>query len=158
MSIFRRAERQILKAIDKAAEKRTMEAIGSLSTIMIKERTARGRTFDKIGGKNVKFKPLDKDTVTRRKSLKKQGKLTGPKATPKKSSVTRSGDMINSTDWKARKGETTIQPKERKERKKAQDNADLGRKYIGLTKQEINKLTKVVKSILIRAIESIRVV
>lgn len=90
----------IKKALEVATSKETLNKLGENLVDRIKKRTRLGNGVKENEGGSHKLPSLKPKTVTRRKQLKKAGDLTGPRATPAKSGVNRSGQMLESMDHK----------------------------------------------------------
>ena len=72
-------------------------------------RTRLGKGVLKAEAKPTPLKKLTPRTVEIRKGLKKEGKLTGKGATPKRSGINRTGETLESMYAKSKRGEVEIQ-------------------------------------------------
>lgn len=80
------------------SDKKLLEDIGSYIEEQIRKRTRLGKGVADQGAKFEKLSPLKRETIERRKALKKSGDLTGP-TTPKKSNLTLTGSMLESLGY-----------------------------------------------------------
>lgn len=99
----------VLSAVKKLTNKDNLEDIGNILAEDVKKRTRLGRGVPKSEGETIKLKPLEPKTKLNRKLLKKQGKLTGPNATPAKSGLNQTGQMLESLTVKSKLANFTIE-------------------------------------------------
>lgn len=98
----------VLSAIKRVSSKELLQEVGEVMTEDVKKRTRLGRGVNKPEGPSSLLKPLEPRTKTNRKALKKRGKLTGPGATPAKSGLNATGQMLDSLKVEAKTGSFTI--------------------------------------------------
>ena len=137
--------KKIEKAIDSPRYRREFEQLGEFAVNLIVKRTRLGYGVRKNGGKRFRLAPLDSKYVDARK---RQGGLS-KFARPKKSNLTRTGQMLESVEvLEYRRGKLKIGPNGR--RRDGIDNADLaiwnanrkGRIFNRLSDKEYNQLRR----------------
>lgn len=133
------------RIIEQALKSKTvLEAGGKSATRAIKKRTRLGKGVKENLGPSHKLPQLKTKTVTNRKLLKKKGELTGVGATPAKSAVNRSGEMIDSVNFGVGRGKLEIKLKGSKQEMKAQNLLKISSDYafMNLSKAEFNRMIK----------------
>lgn len=138
--------------------KRILDAAGASMTESIVKRTRLGKGVQDNKENPTKLKKLETSTVRRRKQLKKAGQLTGPNATPGKSGLNRTGEMLNDVNYKASRGKLDIFFKTEKSREKAfwvqKNNPDF--KFFFVSKPEFNRALKVITKEIQEALSKIK--
>lgn len=147
------AKRAIETAIVKAIDKKTLEILGELAVAEIQNRTFRGRGVTQNRGNTQKLDALKESTVKKRKNLKKKGQLSAFTSV-RRSNLTQSGDMLLSLESKVAGDEVIIAPKGNENVAKVEYNANTGREFLYLAKNEITKLSKYLKVKLIEVLNN----
>jgi len=99
----------ITSIIRKAIEsKRVLEAAATVAIRSIPKRTRLGKGVQNNLGPTHKLPNLKTKTVKNRSRLKKLGQLSGQGATPKKSGLNKSGDMLDSLTSNVGRGKVEI--------------------------------------------------
>lgn len=124
----------------------------------ITKRTRLGYGVSENGADRHKLPNLSPKTVENRKRLKKAGKLTGPKATPGKSGLNRTGEMLESIKYASGKGKLEIRLGDAKQEQKAQDLVDLNPNYefMNLSKPEIVRMIKAMTGTILGILKKIK--
>lgn len=133
------------KIVEQALNSRKiLDAVGrSVSTDLVK-RTKVGKGVKENFDPPHKLPELKDNTVKTRRSLRKSGRLTGKGATPKKSNVTRSGEMLDSVTYGVGRGQVEIKLQGREQEKKATRLLAVSPDYqfMRVSKQEFNRAVK----------------
>ena len=95
-------------AVVKLTDKDVLAEIAEVIKEDVKKRTRLGRGVPKSEGPSTLLKPLEPSTKRKRRYLKSKGKLTGPGATPAKSGLNQSGQMLDSLEVKTKDGSFTL--------------------------------------------------
>jgi hypothetical protein len=131
------------KIIAKALQSKTvLDAAGASIAESIIKRTRLGRGVDIELGPSKPLKKLASKTVSNRKRLKEEGKLTGPNATPGKSGLNQSGDMLDSISYRVpTKGKLEIIFTDSEQQKKAKwiQEKDPRFNFFNVSKAEMNR-------------------
>lgn len=145
-------------AIDTMKSKETMETLGKELSERIVKRTRLGKGVNKNLDPPHPLPQLKKNTVTRRKALRKKGQLTGPRATPAKSGLNRTGKMLNDVVSVAKESELTIKLDSPESNKKARDLIDLNRNYtfLNVSKPEFKGMIKSFQEILNKVLAKLK--
>ncbi len=136
--------------------KRLLEAVGKSATRSIKKRTRVGKGVKENLDGPHKLPQLKSKTVSVRKSLKRSGRLSGKAASPTKSNVTRSGDMVDSIEFAVGKSKIEIKLGSSEQETKAERLLDINSDYqfMRISKQEfkraVQSATKLLEQILKR--------
>lgn len=132
--------------IEEVNKKENLKEAADSAIEQMKKRTRLGKGVKEPEGSTTPLKKLEKSTVEVRKSLKSQGKLTGPGATPAKSGVNRTGKTLESLNSKALDGHVTIQLDQEGERVAADlINIDKDFTFMNLSKVEVKTMTEVLE-------------
>jgi hypothetical protein len=99
----------VQSVVDEIKKKDNLQEAGDLVVERVKTRTRLGKGVITSGGTATPLKALEPTTVEIRKSLKNQGKLTGPGATPAKSGINRTGSTLESLHAIASDSKVVIQ-------------------------------------------------
>jgi hypothetical protein len=133
--------------IRSAVDAYVMKKVGQFSLNLVVKRTRLGYGVDQDGGNKSKLKFLSPRYIESRKQFKKLG-LLSPTTTPKKSNLTRTGQMIDSLKFRII-NRTTIQISPtgtRDDGEKNTDvakwNADKGRVFLNISALEFKQITR----------------
>lgn len=96
-------------AIEEVTKKENLEEAAIVAIERIKKRTRLGKGVTKPLAEATPLKKLEPSTVRVRKSLKSQGKLTGPGAKPSKSGINRTGKTLDGIFASAKTGQVEIE-------------------------------------------------
>lgn len=158
MSSLKNMQRELINAIEGAVNKQMMKTFGEEGVEIIKKRTLRGTGLtDSEEGKAERFPSHKPNTITRRKLHKKKGELSSDTSV-RKSNLTKTGQMLQSTVSRASNGSFTIELGSRKDKNKAIALLQDGRVFIGFTKNEINKLRKKIKEKMSQNLDRVRLI
>lgn len=133
------------KIITNALKSKTvLEVGGEIATESIKKRTRLGSGVKENLGPSHKLPKLKSKTVTNRKLLKEKGMLTGPNATPGKSGLNASGELLNNVEYNVGKGQLQIRLADPVQREKATNliKIDPNFVFMNLSKPEFNRMLK----------------
>lgn len=125
--------------------------IGEQIKDTVVNRTQKGFGVDENGAPQTRLKGLSESYKKQRSRLKKQGKLSG-NTTANKSNLTKSGKMLSDIKVRATNDSVTVFPSG-KDRKKAIYQDEAGRKFMNLSKSEINKIKKEIENKIINDIK-----
>lgn len=133
----------------KLESKEILETIGEIAVESIKKRTRLGRGVKENGGASHKLPILKEKTVTNRKALKRSGQLTGKGATPRKSGLNQTGELLDSIDYKVKSKSVEISVGNDQERK-AENVLSISPNFsfMKLSKAELNRVFKEVSQVL----------
>ena len=101
--------KKLAKSITNLGSQSVLDPLGEELVDRIKKRTRLGKGVKDNFGPSHALPKLQDKTKANRRRLKKQGKLTGPKATPAKSGLNRTGQMLDSMTHKS--GENSLEIK-----------------------------------------------
>ena len=154
-----------IRNIDKLLERALMiitrrpflDKLGSDTVKQIKKRTRLGFGVREPEAQTNKLPDLQPQTVRERKRLKRNNKLTGPRATPTKSGINRTGSTLESLDYNVVGDEIQIRLSKDGERV-ATELIDLDRDYtfMNLSKGEVNEITKVIEDEIVKELSKIK--
>ena len=130
--------------IDDAVDKELMTKIGKDIAQTVKSRTRKGRGVPVNLGPTKPLPGISESYKKQRARLSKQGKLSS-ETTPKKSNLTKSGQMLDSTTFRASKNEVVIGPSGTQNKKKAEFQAKAGRVAYNLSKAENKRILKIIE-------------
>lgn len=111
---------------------------------MVRSHTKKGYGVDKEGAPQKRLKGLSESYKKQRRRLKRQGILS-PDTTPNKSNLTNTGDMLKSLSHRSTRNTATVFLKGDKEKKKAEKQAKVGRKFMNLSKSERQRIKKIIQ-------------
>ncbi len=134
-------DKNVKQVQTKLEENKVWDEFGWEIVETIKKRTRQGFGVESNEASKKKLDPLTTKYRNRRKSLKKQGRLSTD-ATPAKSNLTLQGGMIDSLAPKRIDDGVRVEPTGEHNKDKTKWNADKGRSYLHLSKPEIKRLTK----------------
>lgn len=140
------------KALDEVSDKDAMDDIGGELVEDIKKRTRLGQGVDKSLGRQSKFKPLAASTKKSRGYKSKRGELKG-RTTPAKSNLTETGDMLNSLDHKASKGNVTVDVSSKEADKAEYVSED--RPFMNISKAQDRKIKKKIEEDLAKQLKKL---
>lgn len=129
--------------ISDTVDRSLMDKIGREVTDIVKTRTRKGFGVKTNLGPQTRLKGLSESYKKQRIRLKAAGKLS-KHATPNKSNLTKSGDMIDSTKHKTTKNTVVISPIGNKNKRKAKYQAKAGRIAYNLSKSENRRIIKLI--------------
>ncbi len=140
------------RGVKEAFYKKTMKELGELAIDAIVERTQKGYGVEKTGGSNRKFKPLSASYIEyRRRNRQKLDSTTNPT----KSNLTFTGRMLRSMRVKDVSNNHVVWGPSNDIRKGGVTNAEIaqfqaenGRPFNYLSKQDIENITKYADKIL----------
>lgn len=133
---FKDFERKLENLIKNGISKQILENAGKIVAKNVKTRTRRGFGVNKEGGSSIKLKPLTPNYKEHRKNLKRKGTLSA-ETKPSKSNLTKTGEMLDSLNYKVEKNKISVLPTNKKNIKKAQYQDLQGRKFLNLNKREV---------------------
>lgn len=133
---------QIIKTA--ITKKSVLDAAGKSAVESIVKRTRLGRGVGKNLGSSSPLPRLKESTVKTRKYLKQKGQLTGPNATPAKSGLNRTGELLNSVEYKISSGSVNIELADKANKDKATDLIKIDKDYtfMNLSKPEFARMIK----------------
>lgn len=134
-------ERRMNDALEEATSKKVLKEARDLVVNDIKTRVTLGFGVDKTGGSKKRFKGLSSSYVEQRRSLKKKGKL-GNNATPKKSNVHQSGQMIEEDLAGTVDGNRIIIGFKTDRSSKIASFVEKTRPFLNFSKGEVQRITK----------------
>lgn len=139
----------LLKAIDEVRKPSNMQAIGEETARRIKVRTRSGKSVTANDTQPVPLKKLSDNYVLQRKKDKKKGKLADS-ATPRRSNLTRTGQMLDSLSVTSKKHGSvkvgaTGNRKEGNTNKNVAGYVSDSRPFLNLSTPEINGITKLIR-------------
>lgn len=120
-----------------------MKEVAVVAKEMVRSHTKKGYGVDNDGDPQTRLKGLSESYKKQRRRIKKQGKLS-PDTTPNKSNLTKTGDMLKSLSHRSTKDTATIFLKGDKEKKKAEEQEKLGRKFMNISKIERQKIKRII--------------
>lgn len=123
--------------------KETFSEIGKTVSAQVKTRTRLGKGVDENNASQKNLKPLQDGTKLRRKAKKQLGKLSS-ETTPAKSNLTDTGEMLNSLKYETSATEVRIYIDGENNQKKARDQVKQGRKFMKLSKAEVNTVISII--------------
>ena len=142
---------------------KALNAIGKSAVRSIKRRVRSGRTVLENGDKSFTFPVLQESTKKVRKSLKKRGLLTGKGATPGKSAVNRTGELIDSVEYKVYKNANisfvNIQIKNFKNQKKLNELIKINKSYnfMHLSKTELRRIRRALEGVVEEILQRVNI-
>lgn len=143
--------KKLQKLLDEIDTTETMKEVGEFVADRVRVRTRLGYGVKKDGDERDKLKKLSKPYVERRKALKEKGELS-QKTNPRKSNLTKTGQMLDSIKTvKAGKGFAEIRPEgprtdtDQNNEEIAQHVTDAGRPFMKLSKPEKSGVLKVIE-------------
>lgn len=133
------------RILEAALGTETMKKVAQQAAERVRTRTRVGKGVDSPGKSAKPLPKLKESTVARRKRDQKTGNLTGPGARPARSSLTRTGDMLDAITpkWAEGKAEVVIEGAE--ENRKAREVQDLGFTFMNLSRGELDGLARIIK-------------
>jgi len=134
-----------------------LEKAGQIAVERIPKRTRLGNGVRENLGDSHKLPPLKESTVKIRKDLQKQGRLTGPLATPKKSGINRTGKALNSIKAISQPGHLEI-TLDKSQQAKVDDLIKINPDYsfMKLSKPEFKAVFKAITDQIDRIVKRIR--
>jgi hypothetical protein len=138
---FKDLKDKLDKALANVLNKETFDGIGKITSQSIKNRTRLGKGVSQSEGSLEQLKPLADSTKKIRTSKKKSGKLSSQTA-PAKSNLTETGQMLDSIKYQSSATEVRIYIEGSDNQKKATDQANQGRKFMNLSKSEVNEVLR----------------
>ena len=142
--------RKIEQALAQLTSNSNLQPIAKDLEEIIRRRTRLGKGVDVNGGPNVPLKALKKSTKRSRKYKQKRG-LLSEKTSPNKSNLTDTAQLIDSLKGRAINKLLEIKPTGGRKNSKltnikvAAYQEAAGRKFLGLSKQDIKQLTAVMQ-------------
>lgn len=140
--------KDLKKALDRVinglGDQAQMSKIAKKATEQVHDRTKKGFGVDKHEGPKKRLKGLKDSYKTKRKKLKRQGRLADD-TTPSKSNLTKSGAMLDNIKYEAKKGEATVYISGGKNKQKATYQANAGRTFMNLSKNEAKELVNIIE-------------
>lgn len=136
-------ERAFKDALQKTLSKSVQEEIAKEMADTVRIRSQLGSGVSKVGGRKEKFKALSTKYVEQRKEFPG----LSDKTTPRKSNVTRTGQMIDSLTGVGKSGGFEIKPEGRRDDGKTNERVagyveENGRPFLNFTDTELKKLTR----------------
>lgn len=143
--------------IDTLKSKKTLQKLGDETSERIVKRTRLGKGVMENLADAHPLPQLKDSTKKERKRLKKAGRLTGPRATPAKSGLNRTGEMLGDVKAKAQKGDLKIILNSAESKKKAEDLIKLnqGFTFLNISNAEFKGMLKSFSSILQKVIKQV---
>lgn len=138
---FKDLKKQVDTALSAVLNKQTFNEIGKITADSIKNRTRLGKGVNQTEGKLEALIPLKETTKARRGAKKKAGKLSA-QTTPARSNLTDTGEMLDSLKYESSATEVRIYIEGANNQKKAIDQANAGRKFMNLSKSEVNTVLR----------------
>lgn len=146
---------QVQAIIDEIKSKENLDELGKDVVEIIKKRTRLGYGCSEEGNKE-RLEPLSPSYVKTRKDWKKTGHLSSA-TSPAKSNLTLTGEMIDSLESSANnEGELFIELSDDFSRRKAIWNSEMGRPFMGLTKQEEKRVTDLIKDKVAKLVKNLK--
>lgn len=112
--VLKKIQEQLQKAVDKALGKSFLDSLGKEISTGMRTRTRLGKGVESEGKKLDKLKELSPKYKKQRAKDKAKGKLF-PMTTPKKSNLTRTGQLLNSLTSSTNGNTITISFKENRD-------------------------------------------
>lgn len=137
-------KKSVSKAVKDLQSKDFKEEVGRMVRDNIKLRTRLGKAASKTGGRAKKLKELSEPYKKERKRLRKKGVLSGD-TTPAKSNLTKTGEMIDSLEYKINGDGVSVEVTGTENIRKAKENADMGRPFMYLTKIDIKAIQDLIQ-------------
>lgn len=140
--------KRLRRIIKDATRREFMKKLGKESRDNIKLRTRQGYGVNEKGGKREALRKLSDPYIERRKTLKKQGKLsqkTSPRGVRGRSNLTKTGKMLDSLSYKVDGDSVEVFIKGSENQDKAKENAEMGRPFMNMTDKDIRRLTNLIK-------------
>lgn len=137
--------RKLRAVIDGISEKVNTTKIGEVAKELIVNRTSRGFGVNDSGGREGKLKPLKASYKKQRRRLRKQGRLSGETA-PDKSNLTQTRQMLNSVNSRGETGKAVVFLDNAGANEKASLQEQAGRKFMNLSKGELDKIAKLIET------------
>lgn len=134
---FKDLKKQVDSALRYTLNKQTFSEIGKMTADSIKNRTRLGKGVNQTEGKLETLLPLKESTKARRNIKKKTGKLSN-QTTPARSNLTDTGELLDSLKYESSATEVRIYIEGANNQKKAIDQSKAGRKFMDLSKSEVN--------------------
>lgn len=138
---FKDLKDKLDKALLNVLNKETFDSIGKMTSLSIKNRTRLGKGVSQSEGSLEPLKPLKDSTKKTRTAKKASGKLSSQTA-PAKSNLTETGKMLDSIKYQSSPTEVRIYIEGSDNQKKATDQAEQGRKFMNLSKSEVNEVLR----------------
>jgi hypothetical protein len=88
----KKLSRAVNESVSEIVGSSFLNEVGKFTRDLVKKRTKLGKGVSKSGGPSTKLEPYKESYVKQRRILKKKGQLAG---TPKKSNLTKSGEMLD---------------------------------------------------------------
>lgn len=138
--------------------KKVLEEAANILLESIPKRTRLGKGVKDAEGPTHQLPLLKQKTKYNRKLLAKDGKLTGPGATPAKSGLNKSGDLLNNLTSVVKKGEFDIKLKDTKEESKANYllKIDPNYSFMNVSKAEMNRVIKAMSATITEILSRIK--
>lgn len=142
---FKDLKKKLEDAVLAIADRETFNAIGKMSAESIRTRTRLGKGVDEMGGKLENLKALKTSTKDIRSFKKASGKLSN-QTQPARSNLTETGELLDSIKYESTATEVRIYIDGVDNQKKAQDQVAQGRKFMSLSKTEVNAVIKYISN------------
>lgn len=124
----------------------TMKKVARQAAERVRTRTRVGKGVDSHGKSATPLPKLKDTTVDRRKRDQKAGNLSGPGARPARSSLTRTGEMLEALTPKWAEGKAEVVIVGGEQNRKAREVQDLGFTFMNLSRGEIEGLAKIIQA------------
>jgi hypothetical protein len=135
-------QKRLDKIEDSIRKRSFLTKLAESLRIQIVKRTKLGYGVSKSGAPQVKLKTLSEKYKKTRK--KNKGKLDSS-TKPSKSNLTFTGDMLKSIIYKISRGKIIFKAKNGINANKIKWNEDKGRRFLDLSKAELNSLRRLLK-------------
>jgi len=143
-----KVKRLVDNAVNELTKSSTLKVVGKYTKEAVVKRTRLGKGVDKLAGSQKKLSIKDSTKKTRAR-LKKRGMLSD-KTTPRKANLTRSGEMLDSIDYKVNNSDSSVTvAADPANQRKVNELEEMGHKFMNLTKGEFKGLVEVLVRILL---------
>ena len=142
---FKQLGIKLKRLVDNVVDNELLNEIGKRTTKQVKDRTRKGFGVEEQLGPKTRLKPLTTKYKKRRAKLRKRGKLSS-ETSPNKSNLTKSGEMLDSTDYTISRDTVTVAPKGRRNKEKASAQEKAGRTAYNISKSENKELLKFIEN------------
>lgn len=149
---FKKLDIQIKALIEGVIKKNTMQEVADLAKSLVVNRTNRGFGVKTPEGKAERLKALSASYKRKRRRLKASGELSA-QTTPAKSNLTKTRQMLDSVDARASTAKAEVFLKNERAKEKAELQANEGREFMNLSKNEVKKVKKLIEDKIINDIK-----
>jgi hypothetical protein len=138
--------------------KAVLEVVGEVLVKSIPLRTRLGKAVLQEEGPTVPLPKLKDKTKYNRSIMKKRGELTGPGATPAKSGLNATGDLLTGLKFVATRNKLVVMLANREQELKAQNllKIDPGYEFMNVSRPEMNRIIKAMAEKITDIIEKIK--